>query len=63
MVETLFNLKNQLITWPNSYKQLHKSMVNDERGRFIGAVDKIDKIDIILKFKSGSHFKEELFFT
>lgn len=63
MVEALFNLKNQLITWPNAYKQLYKSVMNDERERFISAMGKVNKIDIILKFKPGGHFKEELFFT
>ena len=63
VVEALFNLQDQLITWPNSRKQLHESMVNDEREGFIGAVGKVDGTDIILKFKPSGHFKGELFFT
>ena len=63
MIEALFNLKDQFITWLNSRKRLHKSMVNDERQGFIGVVGKVDGTDIILKFKPGGHFKRELFFT
>lgn len=63
MVKALFNLKDQLITWLNSCKQLQKSMVNNKRKGFIGAVGKVYRTNIVLKFKLGGHFKGELFFT
>lgn len=37
-------------------------MINHMHERFINVVDKIDKIDIVLKFKPSTHFKEKLFF-
>lgn len=37
-------------------------MINNEYKGFINAIGKVDKINIILKFKSGKYFKKELFF-
>lgn len=62
MVEALFNLKNQLITCSNFYKQLYKNIINNEHKKFISIIDKIDKTDIIQKVKPGSYFKRKLFF-
>lgn len=38
-------------------------MVNNEYKRFIGVVGKVNRTDIILKFKPSGHFKEKRFFT
>lgn len=63
MVEILFNFKDQLIIWLNLYKQLHKNIVNNVHKRFVSAIGKVDRTNIVLKFKSSSTFKKELFFT
>lgn len=63
MVEALFNLNDQLTTWPNSRKRLYESILEDEREGFIGAMGKFNRTDTVLKSKPGAHFNVELFFT
>lgn len=38
-------------------------MMNDEHKRFLGIVGKVNRTNIVLKFKPNGYFKRELFFT
>lgn len=62
VIVTLINLKNQLIIWPNHDKKKIESMKNNDRERFLGAVGKLDGINIMLKLKPGGIFKKRNFF-
>lgn len=42
VIDVLFYLQNQLITWLNSWKIYNKSMINDKCKRFIGVVGKFN---------------------
>lgn len=63
VIDTLCNLKDQLIIWPNPNDKKMESMKNSNWKRFFSAIEKLDNIDIVLKFKPGVIFKREIFFN
>lgn len=63
VIGALCNLKDQFIIWPNEDKRKIENMRNSDREGFLGTVGKLDGTDIVLKFKPGGIFKEEIFFN
>ena len=63
VIEALCNLKDQLIIWPNQNKRKIEGMKNSDREGFLGAVEKLDGTDIVLKLKPGRIFKGDILFN
>lgn len=63
VVEALCNLKDKVIEWPNKDEKRRESMKNNNKKRFLGCMEKVDSIDIVLKYKSRDVYNKEIFFT
>ena len=53
VVTALYRLRNRVICWPDEIARRRESMINHDRGGFIGAVGKLDGTDIVLENKPG----------
>ena len=53
VVTALYRLRNRVICWPDEIARRRESMINHNRGGFIGAVGKLDGTDIVLENKPG----------
>lgn len=62
IIESLCNLKDVGIEWPNKDAKRKKSIENVIGEGFLGCVRKVDGTNIILKNKPGVFYNKKIFF-
>ena len=63
VVYALFQFRNYYIRWPTKNKIRIKSIRNQDRKEFLGVVENVDSMDIVLQYKPGGVFHGKHFYT
>lgn len=63
VVQTIYRLEKQFVSWPNEKKQKRECQQNDRCEGFFEAISKMDGTDIVLNLKPSGVFKPGHFYT